>query len=146
MTNNKGLVAIKTNDVRVITNYHRFLHIIDLDNYKKSISNIKKNILIISQNEKFKLIYETTYQKYKLLKTTLQLLLPITRTKRGIINILGTGIKLITGNMDSEDAIEINNRIQEIQINNKQLIESQNSQTKINEQMIKRFYNITNHI
>lgn len=39
---------------------------------------------------------------------------PHTRNRRGLLNIVGSGIKFITGNMDNEDAMEIINNINEI--------------------------------
>lgn len=41
------------------------------------------------------------------------------RTKRGLIDGMGHAIKFITGNMDANDAQEINRQIGELQSNNK---------------------------
>lgn len=48
--------------------------------------------------------------------------------------------------MDNEDAIDINNKINDITLNNKQLIKANNNQFRINEEFIYRFKNLTNHI
>lgn len=79
-----------------------------------------------------------------MLENAFSLIYPGFRNKSGLINMLGTGIKFVTGNMDQNDAIEINNKIDELILNNKNLIRSQNEQVSINVEMMKRFHNITN--
>lgn len=55
-------------------------------------------------------------------------------------------MKTITGNIDANDAININKEINEILNNENNVNKELNQQTVSNEQMIKRFDNLTNHI
>lgn len=67
------------------------------------------------------------------------------RSKRGLIDGLGTIIKTITGNMENIDAQEINKLISTIQLNQHD-IKTLDSQHTLNQNMIDRFDNITNYI
>lgn len=52
-------------------------------------------------------IMNITFDKFKQL-------IPLSRAKRGLINPLGTIIKTITGNLDNDDAVRYENRINEL--------------------------------
>lgn len=68
------------------------------------------------------------------------------RNKRGLVDGLGNLIKKITGNMDNNDAIQINEQIRILQDNELLIKTNVNDQTKLNSQMIQRFENITKFI
>lgn len=119
---------------------------IELANYVENINNIKENVATLRSSEKFKLISKSIETKLKILEDSLNLIYPHFRKKRGLLDIVGSGIKFITGNMDHYDAIEINNKIDVINSNNEQLIKNHNQQIEINHSMIDRFRNITIHI
>lgn len=146
LTNNPGLMTLRTNEARIIEEHHKLVHVINLLNFENSIKNIRDNINYISNGKCQHMIVETLRHKLIILENSFEVIKPHFRTKRGLINILGSGIKFITGNMDNEDAIEIKNSIEEITLNNKQLIKSHNDQIIINREMIDRFENITDHI
>lgn len=146
MANNPGIMTLRTGTARIITGYYKLIHVINLEDYKVNINKIRNNIQLITRHDDLTMIVGTINQKLRSLVNSFNVIYPHLRNRRGLINILGTGIKLITGNMDHEDAIEINNSLQELTINNKQLIKSQNEQVRINYEMIERFKNITNHI
>lgn len=71
---------------------------------------------------------------------------PKFRTKRGLIDGLGTLIKTITGNMDANDAITLNKHIEKIFENEQNINEELDNQNQINKKMIERFDNITKHV
>ena len=56
----------------------------------------------------------------------LQLFQQSNRKKRGLANIIGRGIKFITGNMDDEDAEKITKRINELELNQGKIEEYSN--------------------
>lgn len=68
------------------------------------------------------------------------------RTKRGIINGLGTIIKSITGNLDNDDFIEISKALELVKLNQNKVTGNTNEQIIINNKMIKRFDEIQNYI
>lgn len=146
LTTNTGLLTIKTNQARLLNDYFKFIHLIDLDNYIENINNIKTNIIKIQKLHNFDIAMETLKSKFIGLEQSFQNIYPHIRKRRGLLNIVGTGVKFMTGNMDNEDAIEINNKINDVILNNKQLIKANNNQFHLNEEFIYRFKNLTNHI
>lgn len=146
LTNNPGIMTLKTNEARIITEHHKFIHIINLKDIEENIENIKNNIKLVSKDKNPHMVLETLNHKFLILENSFKIIQPHFRYKRGLINVLGSGIKFITGNMDHDDAIEINNSLQQLKANNRQLIDGHNEQIHINQQMINRFENITNHI
>lgn len=67
----------------------------------------------------------------------------MTRYKRGLIDGLGTVIKQISGNMDHNDTLEINEQIRQLQDNELLIKNNVNEQHNLNHKMIERFNNIT---
>lgn len=146
ITNSPGIIAVKSKEARIFKEYFKFIHVIELDDYIGNINSIHENINKFKNITHFQLAYQTLINKIKTLERTFYEIYPITRTKRGLINIIGSGIKFITGNMDHDDAIEINNRIFELSSNNNVLIKAYNNQVALNQELITRFKNITDFI
>lgn len=73
--------------------------------------------------------------KFDTTKNLYRNLLPITRKKRGLINMLGTTTKQITGNLDNNDLIEFSETIKKFEYDNQLLINENNEQAKINTQL-----------
>lgn len=146
LSNKNGLLPIRLGDARLITSYNELVHIVQLDKYADNIQKIQKTLDTLGTNEEISSTLEITKTKLKETNNKLISLMPKTRNRRGLINGLGTIIKTITGNLDANDAIRINSKINQI-LNNENVINKQiNQQTQLNQQMIKRFENITNHI
>lgn len=147
LTNNPGLMTLRTNDARIIDEHHKLVHEVNLLNFDSNIRNIKDNIDFITKDDNCNhMMVDTLKHKLIMLESSFDVIKPNFRNKRGLINVLGSGIKFITGNMDNDDAIEIKNSIEAITLNNKQLILSHNAQVIINKELISRFDNITDHI
>lgn len=68
------------------------------------------------------------------------------RSKRGLVNFLGSGIKFITGNMDYNDARKITSDIRKLKSYNQNLIIENNKQIKINQDIEDKINNITFNI
>ena len=144
LTNNPGLLALQTGQARVVKGHHRFIHIIDLNNYKTSLEFIRNSIQNIMKFQNYDLaeLLNHIILKFEHLQSTFDSIYP-RLTKRGLVNIFGTGIKFITGNMDHNDAVRINKQIETLKANNNKLFTQNNEQIQINEMMINRFKNIT---
>lgn len=87
-----------------------------------------------------------TILKLNELQNKLNSIKPFKRPKRGLIDGLGTAVKFITGNMDAQDAQNLNSQIEKLkadQFNTEVTIEKQHN---LNVQMIQRFRNLTLHI
>lgn len=149
LNNNQGLISLRLGETRVIKNYAKFIHIVNLTNYEININQIHKNLDLLTNQidqDKFKSSLFPTTQKFHQLNNMFNILKPRIRTKRGLINALGTGIKWITGNMDNNDYIEISEKIETLNTNQQTLNEENSKQILINQKMIERFNNITQHI
>ncbi len=85
-------------------------------------------------------------KNFLLLNTRINNLHINSKSKRGLFNVLGKGLKIIAGSMDSDDEQEIRETISKIH-NNEQTINSTiNNLTFINNFMTEQTYNITKHI
>lgn len=72
----------------------------------------------------------------------LQTLTPRSKQKRSI-EILGTVIKSITGNLDNQDLLKLSNQINTLRNSNNMMINENNEQIRINDIFEKRINNIT---
>lgn len=142
-------MILQTRPTRVFEDYFKIIHLIDLNDYKDNIEIIQTNIANLKNATSTDLgrainVLET---KFSRLEKLFEIIYPRNnRVKRGLANVLGTTIKFITGNMDSEDANEIERRIMEITLNNKQLITAHNEQITINDKLISHVKNMTETI
>ena len=84
-------------------------------------------------------------KKFKItdLKNKLNLITNRYCNKRRLFNGIGTAVKFITGNMDSNDAARLNEAI--LNLTTKVQIET-NRQDVVNTKIVERLENITNHI
>lgn len=73
-------------------------------------------------------------------------MIPHSKQKRGLINILGTGLKYIAGTMDHSDEKEIKEKLDQLFASNGKLIEGNNRQVSINRDISSQIQNITSHI
>lgn len=137
---------MKLGIARTILGYGNLIHIIRLDKYQQTIDGLEENLENFHHTDDMADSLLTTKTKLSELKQKLQALLPGYRTKRGLINGLGTLIKGITGNMDANDALHLNQQIEEILNMNKNITNNMKTQSKLNHDMIQRFENITGHI
>lgn len=137
---------MKLGTTRLINGHMNFLHIVKLKQYEQNIQKLEVLITSISSIESLKQTHLITKLKLAELKFKFNTLMPTFRNKRGIFNGLGTVIKTITGNMDANDALHLNEQI-EVILKNENILKTKNSnQNSINTNMIERFENITKHI
>jgi hypothetical protein len=124
------------------------IHIIQLQPYEKLINEIEDQIIQINK-ETIKGEYTNILNnkkiiiQYKLdnLKKIYRELLP-RRTKRGLLNGLGTLVKDLTGNLDNQDLLDIRNAIDEVNKNEDILNNQINKQIFINDQLITKMQDI----
>lgn len=91
-------------------------------------------------------MYNTLVHNFNSLSRKIKHLRPHSRERRGLINILGTGLKYLTGTMDHDDETEIKNKLDALTINNKNLIEESNKQILINNEISDQIKNLTKQI
>lgn len=149
VSNTKGIIGLNLGKARLVTGYTKLIHIIELEDLKINLENINKNIKQLDNisnrvlpNYKIKI----AYRKYDKLKKSLDNILPITRNRRGLINPLGSLIKSITGNLDNDDLIQIQNAVTKLENGDYKVVQLQNEQVRLNDIMIERFEQTTRHI
>ncbi|XP_055640426.1 uncharacterized protein LOC129777879 [Toxorhynchites rutilus septentrionalis] len=138
LTRNPGLVTLQTGNVLIKTGRHRIYHTIDLEDYRPLLNNIAITIDGLKIFTDFSDVYITLQSKFKKAQNTYMKLLPNRRNKRGAFNFLGSAIKAITGNLDEEDRIQIDNDINDLKRGNQELIRQNNIQVTINKHLGKR--------
>lgn len=147
LTDNKGYIPIKENDIKLIDHYTKILHLINLTNYHHSIDIIGTNINLLNGTiSDVKPLLNTLEHNFTLLKAKVNNLSPHFRNKRGLINVLGKGVKFITGNMDNDDEIEIRNALNIFTTNQKEESFKLNSLIQVSEILSSQIENITTHI
>lgn len=95
--------------------YIKVLHIINSTEFEIAKERIKSNILIF-QNKSILVnpMYNAISQNFILLKAKVKNIRPHIRSKRGLIDVLGTGLKIIAGTMDHEDKRQIKAKLDEL--------------------------------
>ncbi|XP_058978987.1 uncharacterized protein LOC131802631 [Musca domestica] len=147
LSNNNGYIPIKTGETKTIEHYTKILHIINTTEYERTLETIKTNIDILkTSNTESKRLLDTVNKNFMLLKAKIENLNPHFRKKRALLNILGKGLKIIAGTMDSDDEKQINETFQLLRANDNNLTDKINNLTYISNIMNSQIQNITNHI
>lgn len=143
---NPGLLSIETGNSFIKIGNHKLFHILEMNNYEPIFGKLLTNIQGIRTFSNFTDMYEILESKYEAVYSIFNSLLPKQRKRRGLFNLLGTGIKRITGNMDHNDFKRISENIFDLQINSKRLVNENNEQVKINLQLQNRINFLINRL
>lgn len=146
-----GLLPFKLGHTRLITHYHTFLQYIELDKIEHEISLLKGQLQDFENkltNDTF-ILYEL--QINYLANKTDKILdhlssLEPSRTKRGLLDGLGSIIKSITGNLDYQDAIKYNDALKMLKINQNKLAVELNNRISLNNEWMSEHTNIISQI
>ncbi|XP_062534737.1 uncharacterized protein LOC134203917 [Armigeres subalbatus] len=123
-----GLLIIKTDKVRIRTGFERVLHKVNLEDLKQNINFIEHISTNLNMSDH---ISQTLNFKLNKANEKLLALYP-RRTKRGLINALGTAIKFISGNPDQTDLDMIHQNLETLEVNSNKIINNQARQIRIN--------------
>ncbi|XP_037930425.1 uncharacterized protein LOC119665205, partial [Teleopsis dalmanni] len=147
LTNNNGYIPIRTGDLKVIDHYNKILHIVNITAYTDTLNLILQNIQSLKVNRiETKAVSDTVNKNFALLKGKIENLNPHFRQKRGLINVLGKGLKFIAGTMDSDDETEISNSLKSLYKDEEVLTNKINNLTFVNNFISSQIQNITDHI
>lgn len=140
LQSNPGILPFKLGSAKIKIASHTFLHYIQLKplyNQIKSITN-QYNKLEELINNSTNIHRVPLYNAYKHLEyevlvvnRKMQSLFPEKRTRRGLINPLGSLVKFISGNLDQEDAKEIHNSLLELESNQNKIVKKVNKQMSL---------------
>ncbi|XP_023159250.1 uncharacterized protein LOC105664576, partial [Ceratitis capitata] len=115
--------------------------------YKETLDIISDNVATLKQTTRdTTTLLDTVEKNFAILKAKIDNLYPQFRQKRGLIDILGKGLKIVAGTMDSEDAEHINNSLKLLYENNGLLTNTVHNLTQVNTILTIQINNITKHI
>ena len=147
LTNNNGYIPIKTGEQKVIDRYNKILHIVNVTAYTDTLNLIYENLQTLDASTvETKTLLDTINKNFALLKGKVDGLNPHLRQRRGLINVLGKGLKFIAGTMDNDDDLEISNSLKSLYKNEESLTNQINNLTFINYFISTQIRNITEHI
>lgn len=148
LDNNPGILPFKLGKAKIKIGTHTFLHYIQLSpiiNQINSLENCYENLkyAVNKSSTKFHNIlynfHEHVGYQLKITNEKIRSFYPIKRSKRGLINPLGSVIKYITGNLDYEDGNEIYKSLSELQNSQNKVITKFNKHISITKNLM---YNI----
>ncbi|XP_072930046.1 uncharacterized protein [Epargyreus clarus] len=136
-----GILPFKLGPAKITSHYHTFLHDINFDEIQKQLDLTKTQLTDVTNNLttrgfalfKYQIIHLS--DKIKEINSQLDTFLPTKRTKRGLINPLGSIIKSITGNLDYNDALQYEQMFHILQKNDVDLANSLNNHISLYKQM-----------
>lgn len=139
LSDGPGLLPYKLGQTRLITHYHSFLQYIQLDDIENKVTTVRDQLSEFEQklhNDTYA-IYELqiNYLSHKIDKVLSHLKgLEPCRTKRGLIDGLGSIVKSITGNLDYQDAIKFDNAIKNLNNNQDKIISEFNTHISLSKE------------
>lgn len=136
---NPGLLTLELGESFIKIGHHKIFHIIDCESYEPMFTKLSATLNGLKAFGNFTDLIIQLESKFNTVQNLYHNLLPISRQRRGLINVLGTTIKQITGNLDNNDLIQISEMIKKLESNNQILINENNEQVKINNQLQNRF-------
>lgn len=138
----QGYILIRGEEIKIIENYSKILHVINLTLWTDNLELIQHNVDKLDDKNEYPNIIHGLNQ----LTREIESLTEKNRKKRALLNIVGKGLKYLTGTMDYEDEQEIKTRLSLNEENNKNVIDGLNEQVKINTKFYENIYNVTKHI
>lgn len=135
-----GFATIQLEESSIIKRYNTILHIINLTEYKRNIEIMERNIKRLPEEN------SSLERKMQKIRNEFQILLPhptVNRQKRGLFNIVGTGLQFLFGTMDDRDRQDIEEHLKIIETNDHNEILNLNKQIIINDKFNKQIKILT---
>lgn len=140
LQSNPGILPFKLGSSNIKIASHTFLHYIHLIPLQNQIKLITEEYYGLEQiiNKTTSIHRNPLFNAYKHLEyeiivvnKKIQSLLPAQRKKRGLINPLGSLVKIISGNLDQEDAKEIHDSLSQLESNENKIVKKVNKQLSL---------------
>lgn len=148
-----GILPFKLGNSRLITHYHSFLQFIELTDIENRLDSVDSQIKLFETR-----LVNDTYQLYELqihylvgkiskIRKQLNTLEPNKlRSKRGIVDGLGSLIKSVTGNLDHTDAEKYNSAIEVLERNTDKISSAVNEHISLNKEWMSQYSIVLNNI
>lgn len=131
-----GYAIIQLGERMLINNYIKILHIFNTTKYATYLNELQEEVSHLDD------LYLTHQIEH--INSRLKTIIPHhSRNKRGLINVLGTGLKYLYGTMDNNDREEIEGKLQTLEANEHNIITQSNNQIQINTQFDNQLANLT---
>lgn len=125
LENQQGFTIINLGHTELVEDTKTIVHLIRRNHIRELISIIEEDIGNEESSPWIK-------NKIKSLKNKAEILI-VHRKKRGLLNLVGRASKFLFGTMDDRDQKDINEHIENLENNNRNLINEYNQQIKIND-------------
>lgn len=144
ISSNTGVLTIREGKGRILVGYNRLLHVVELSQFEISIKIIENAIGNLNDNtgDFSKIILSRVRE----IKTLYESLRPKRILRKRSIEMLGSAIKFITGNLDTEDLRKINRELDTIKMSYNNLTTQNNRQVRINSKFQNRLNLINEEI
>ncbi|XP_052742649.1 uncharacterized protein LOC128198925 [Bicyclus anynana] len=146
-----GVLPFKLGPTRIISHYHSFIQSINLQDIETKVNSVINQldaiepVLSNKTNSLFSPhIQYLTNKAYSVLEQLQSF--EIHRTKRGLVDGLGSIVKSITGNLDQTDALHYNQAIKDLKSSENQLVTELNNQVSISKEWMTQYSNIIDNI
>lgn len=133
LNQNPGIVAFKTHPVFLKEGFHTLIHRFNLYAFRVILKQYESIILNLEENSNIVEIVNILKQKQREAHIILENLTTKQRRTKRSLNFLGSTIKMITGNLDNEDLLKIENQLESLKHSNNALVTENNEQIRINE-------------
>lgn len=140
------VATIQLGTTRIIHSFKRMYHVVHLADYQRAVESFNNSLNLLKREENIDELTLVLEQKIQQLQQRLYSLLPMRRSKRGLVNGLGSMIKVLTGNMDATDEKEIQENLKILKQDSENLQTNTQNQLHFNNEILIRFKNITDHI
>lgn len=145
-----GILPFKLGPCHIISHYHAFLQYINLQELEDHLNTVTDQLNEFSpslNNKTFLFQPHVDYLKHKLHTVLKQLQsFELNRSKRGLIDGLGSVVKSITGNLDYTDAVHFNSAIDTLRNSNDKLVTEFNNHVSLTQDWITQHSNIIENV
>lgn len=146
-----GVLPFKLGPTRILSHYHSFLQYVSLQELQEKVNSVKTQLNTISPNINniTKSLFQPhiEYLKNKLESVSIQLKsFKMSRSKRGLVNGLGSIIKSITGNLDYTDAVHFNYAIKSLHDDENKLATELNNHISLTKDLTNQYSKIIDSI
>lgn len=138
LSRHSGIIAFRERETKIIRSHHLHIHTIDTEKFQSNIEILNNTLKFLKQNNTMTEFNDVLDARITSLLESFYRLKPLKRSKRGILNPLGSIIKTITGNLDDDDLKDITHNLDLTKDKMNELIMNNERQIRINKEFENR--------